>query len=47
MRAIIGARLLGNAAAQPKGKPFEFCDSRLPGFATSGTTSPHVWSSPM
>lgn len=32
MRAIIGARLLGSAAAQPKGKPFEICDSRLPGF---------------
>ncbi len=32
MRAIIGARLLASAAAQPQGKPFEICDSRLPGF---------------
>lgn len=32
MRAIIGARLLASAAAQPKGKPFEISDSRLPGF---------------
>ncbi|MCC6144356.1 MAG: site-specific integrase [Candidatus Hydrogenedentes bacterium] len=32
MRAIIGARLLGSDAAQPKGKPFEINDSRLPGF---------------
>jgi len=32
VRAIIGARLLGSAAAQPKDKPFEIFDSRLPGF---------------
>ncbi|MCE7902675.1 MAG: DUF4102 domain-containing protein [Gammaproteobacteria bacterium PRO9] len=32
MRAIIGARLLASAAAQPQCKPFEICDSRLPGF---------------
>jgi len=32
VRAIIGARLLGSAAAQPKVKPFEIFDSRLPGF---------------
>ncbi len=32
MRAIIGARLLASAAAQPGHKPFEISDSRLPGF---------------
>ncbi|MFZ1623540.1 MAG: integrase [Gammaproteobacteria bacterium] len=32
MRAIIGARLLSSAAAQPGQKPFEIRDSRLPGF---------------
>ena len=32
MRAIIGARLLASAAAQPAHKPFEISDSRLPGF---------------
>lgn len=32
MRAIIGARLLASAAAQPKDKPFEISDRRLPGF---------------
>ncbi|MCC7490634.1 MAG: DUF4102 domain-containing protein, partial [Gammaproteobacteria bacterium] len=32
MRAIIGARLLASAAAQPAQKPFEIRDSRLPGF---------------
>lgn len=32
MRAIIGAKLLGNKAAQPSEKPFEIWDSRLSGF---------------
>ncbi len=32
MRAIIGARLLASVAAQPKSKPFDIHDSRLPGF---------------
>lgn len=32
MRAIIGARLLASDAAQPKSKPFDIHDSRLPGF---------------
>jgi hypothetical protein len=32
VRAIIGARLLASAAAQPAQKPFEIRDSRLPGF---------------
>ena len=32
VRAIIGARLLASAAAQPGQKPFEIRDSRLPGF---------------
>lgn len=32
MRAIIGARLLASIAAQPKSRPFDIHDSRLPGF---------------
>ena len=32
MKAIIGARLLVSKAAQPAPKPFEVCDTRLPGF---------------
>jgi len=32
MRAIIGAKLLLSNAAQPREKPFEIYDSRLPGF---------------
>ena len=32
MRAIIGTKLLGSALAQPRAKPFEIYDPRLPGF---------------
>jgi len=32
VRAIIGARLLASSAAQPRNKPFDIHDSRLPGF---------------
>ncbi|MEQ1803306.1 MAG: site-specific integrase [Gammaproteobacteria bacterium] len=32
MRAIIGVRLLASSAAQPRSKPFDIHDSRLPGF---------------
>lgn len=32
MRAIIGARLIASKEAQPRAKPFEIPDTRLPGF---------------